>query len=262
MTLRRTPSSIWHDLRISTPEEADIEVMAYFCGATVKYRHLTSCAARIVGKGNKAIITVDQSSRPERQRFSVAHELGHWLHDRGEMVFNCHTADISPNRYKNYETDPEAAANRFAAELLMPSLLFREVATSLPITFETANQLARLFQVSETAAAVRLVELGSFPSIIVCHGIKGYKWSWRHPELPFSVRVRRLLSKHTEAYRLLRDPSYAPPGPSEVDADDWVDHATGGEYVVTEDSIRLDSRTTLSLIWWHDESALIAADDY
>lgn len=252
MSLRRTPYSIWTDLGITTPEEANIEVMAYFCGATVKYRPLKSCAARIVGKGNKAIISIDQDATPERQRFSIAHELGHWLKDRGAITFSCRAKDMNPKRYRDYETDPEAAANRFAVELLMPSLIFKPAAAGQPITFDAANRLKHQFGVSLTAAAIRLVELGSFPSMIVCHDIKGYKWSWRHPDLPPYVKVRRLQSKHTEAYRLLRDAAYSPQGPVEVDADDWVDHKTAADYVVTEDSVRSQSNTTLSLIWWRD----------
>ena len=69
---------------IDSPDDVDLEVMAFFCGARVKYRDLTSCAARIVGKDNRAIITVDRRTSFERQRFSIAHELGHWVQDRGQ----------------------------------------------------------------------------------------------------------------------------------------------------------------------------------
>ena len=45
-----TPEGLWQQMGIVSPDDVDIEVMAYFCGARVKYRELTSCAARIVGK--------------------------------------------------------------------------------------------------------------------------------------------------------------------------------------------------------------------
>ncbi|MCB0253940.1 MAG: ImmA/IrrE family metallo-endopeptidase [Anaerolineae bacterium] len=257
MIAHRTPESIWRAMGIDSPADADIEVIAYFCGATVKYRTLTNCAAQIVGRGNKAIISVDSRATEERQRFSVAHELGHWLRDRKTIVLSCRSSDLSPSRFRNFETDREAAANRFAVELLMPTLLFREAARNRSITMETALDLRRQFQVSRTAAAIRLIELGSFPSIVVCNGPQGYKWSWRHPELPLSVRVSRRLSKHTQAYRLLADANAVETGPMEVDADDWVDQKGSEDYVVTEDSVRLNPHTVLSLIWWHDEAPLL-----
>lgn len=257
MIPHRTPETIWRDMGITNPEDVDIEVIAYFCGATVKYRNLSSCAARIVGRGNKAIITVDKNTSKERQRFSIGHELGHWLQDRGEIALNCREAYLSPSRYRNFETDREAAANRFSVELLMPSMLFAEAAANKPITMATARKLADDFQVSLTASAIRLVELGSFPSIVVCNGPHGYKWSWRHPDLPLSVKVRRLLSKHTDAYSLISHLDATPSGPTEVDADDWVEHIIGDEYVVTEDSVRIGNQVVLSLIWWHNEYPLL-----
>lgn len=262
MNARRTPASIWRDMGIVSPAEADVEVIAYFCGATVKYRKLDGCAARIIGRGNKAVITVDERSSPERQRFSVAHELGHWFQDRGRASFNCGGAELGAGRYRNFETDREAAANKFAVELLMPAPLFREAARNKPVTLATARELSREFRVGLTAAAIRLVELGTYPSIVVCSDVRGYKWSWRHPDLPLSVRVRRLRSQNTSAYRLLMQTDSLEEGAVQIDAEDWVDHAKGGEYVVTEDSMRISENHVLSLVWWHDESPLDDSDSF
>ena len=40
---------------------------------------LTGCEANIIGRGDKAIITINSKSIPGRQRFSAGHELGHWM---------------------------------------------------------------------------------------------------------------------------------------------------------------------------------------
>jgi len=256
MRSSKTPESIWHDLGILDPAHADIEVMAYFCGATVEYRNLDGCAARIIGLGNRAIITVNKEDSVERQRFSIGHELGHWIRDRGKAFFQCVHGDLSPKNLKNYINDPEAAANHFAVELLMPKILFRESARNRPITMTTALGLKEDFRVSLTAAAIRLVQLGSYPSFVACHDEKGYLWSWRHENIPLSIRVRRLLSKNTAAYRLIFDPGYSEEGAIDVDADDWVEHERASEYVVKEDSMRIGHNKVLSLIWWHDESQI------
>lgn len=252
----RTAESIWRDMGISVPDEADIEVIAYFCGARVEYRPLTNCAARIIGKNNQAIITVDEASSTERQRFSVAHELGHWMGDRGDIAVSCRAAAMSSTRLQGVANDREAAANRFAVELLMPAHLFRQAALNKPVTMVTARSLADQFRVSLTAAALRLVELGSFPSIVVNSSPNGYQWSWRHPYLPRQIRVNRQLSKNTEAYRLAVSANPKPRGPTQVDAEDWVAHDGAEYYVVTEDSVRTGPQSVLSLIWWHDETAI------
>ncbi|MDM8181019.1 ImmA/IrrE family metallo-endopeptidase [Marinobacter salarius] len=245
---------------IDSPDDVDLEVMAFFCGARVKYRDLTSCAARIVGKDNRAIITVDRRTSFERQRFSIAHELGHWVQDRGQVSVSCRSADLTPFKLKNFQIDREAAANRFAVELLMPTYLFSKAAHDKTMTIESARVLAAQFRVSLTAAAIRLVELGSYPAIVVCSSKNGYQWSWRHPEIPLSIRVNRLISRHSVAQHLHSDAKFEPPGPTTVDADDWVSHTQVEDYVLTEDSVRIGRDSVLSLIWWHDEGPLISYD--
>ena len=256
MAVIKTPESIWNNLGISDPAQADIEVMAFFCGARVEYRQLDGCSARILGLGNRAIITVNKEDSIERQRFSIGHELGHWMKDRGKAFFQCKKGDLSPKRFSNFSTDPEAAANRFAVELLMPQALFSDSAKNRPITMSTARDLQKVFCVSLTAAALRLVQLGSYPSFIACHGKEGYLWSWRHDNIPLSIRVRRLLSKNTAAYRLIFEPGYHEEGPIDVDADDWVEHERASYYVVKEDSVRIGYEKVLTLIWLYDESLI------
>ncbi len=83
------PWDLITELGIRGPEEIAVEAIAEFCGATVVYDRLYGCEASIVGRGDRAIITVDRGSPRARQRFSAAHELGHWLLDRGEAGFAC-----------------------------------------------------------------------------------------------------------------------------------------------------------------------------
>src|SRR4051795_483327 len=62
----------------------------------------------------------------ERRRFSIAHEVGHFLLHAGERsdgVF-CRAADLRPDP-ESPERLREREANRFAAELLMPDGMVR-----------------------------------------------------------------------------------------------------------------------------------------
>ncbi|MED5603134.1 MAG: ImmA/IrrE family metallo-endopeptidase [Pseudomonadota bacterium] len=251
-----TPEGLWREMGILNPDDVDIEVMAYFCGARVKYRELTSFAARIVGKGSKAIITVDQGASLARQRFSIAHELGHWAQDRGQVSVSCRSKDLTPFKLNDHKHDREAAANRFAVELLMPAYLFKEAVRGMRATIANASTLAQQFRVSLTAAAIRLVELGGFPAIVVFSNEGRYRWSWRHPDIPLSIRVNRQISSNSVAHGLWIDASAVPPGPVTVDADEWVNHAGVEDYVVVEDSVRVGRGSVLSLVWWEDETPL------
>lgn len=91
-----------------------------------------------------------------RRRFTIAHELGHHVLEHGERPRDA----VQAFSLHNY--DPiEAAANRFAAELLMPEKavwhwVVEEGNTSL-------EQLAALFAVSQVAMRYRLKRLGHLP---------------------------------------------------------------------------------------------------
>ena len=96
---------------------------------------------RIVGTNRRAIITVDQDAPRPRQRFSVGHELGHWMHDRGTAAFACDAETVSGpwDELLNLE----ARANRYAANLLLPTKMFKPRAARRPMLFETFALLRR-----------------------------------------------------------------------------------------------------------------------
>ncbi len=101
-------------------------------------------------KKDRGVIGVNKGNKKVRQRFTIAHELGHFLlgHDidKDEAV-----VDIDSNRL----SDKEREANVFASHLLMPTEVVKEVQKH-----ETnLKKLAELFDVSEQAITIRLLEL-------------------------------------------------------------------------------------------------------
>ena len=85
------------------------------------------------------------------------------------------------------DDNPERRANRYAADLLLPRKLFEAEARTMPATFASVRVLAKTFETSMTASAIRLVELGSSPSMIVCTEVTGRKWFARSPLVPLSL---------------------------------------------------------------------------
>jgi Zn-dependent peptidase ImmA (M78 family) len=114
------PDALLRSLGISEPRDIDVEAIAYYVGLKIKKRCLNCCEAMITGKGNKGIISVNPGGMPQRERFSIAHELGHWAHHRGETVA-CRSTDIGKFSKTN---NVERAADQYAADLLMPWSMF------------------------------------------------------------------------------------------------------------------------------------------
>lgn len=243
-------------LGVTDPMEIDVEAIALTMGAKVKYRSLEGCAARITGTMEKAVITVDEGSRWRRRRFSVGHELGHWRYHRGQ-TFECKMVNIeSP---KEYDTlDPERQADRFSADLLMPAYLFRPVADSLKkMTMDGAEKLSEIFDVSLTTAAVRLLELGPAPAMLVCHGPQGRRWFRRHPDLPETFFPPKELDRETYAKDVM-DGKIDRSGARKVGADAWTDRYGASEFEVTEQTFRIGEDCILTMVWWHDEGQIEA----
>lgn len=98
----------------------------------------------------KYVITVNAKHHENRQRFTIAHELGHYALNHGSKE------DVL---YRDGNSDPdEIEANAFAAEILMPSAIIRHLIFERDIT--TVQELAHKLWVSEQAILYRLKNLG------------------------------------------------------------------------------------------------------
>lgn len=110
------------------------------------------------------------------QRFSVAHELGHYFLDgHPEKIFD--TTGIHRSRAGFASSDPyEREADCFASNLLMPARLVRPLLRTIPDSIRGVASLAKTCKTSLTATAIRVAELADTPIavIISSRGIVDY----------------------------------------------------------------------------------------
>jgi len=244
-------------LGIREPEDLDIEAIAEDRGATIRYRPLEGCEARLVGYRDRAVITVNSSSSRERQRFSAGHELGHWMRDRGQIAFQCEDRHFTREWSEN---NPETRANRFASDLLLPRFMFRPRARDLPITFAAVQELAAQFQMSLTATAIRLVEHGWLPCMLVCNTDEGRSWFVASSDVEGKLWPLACPGKTTVAAAL--QSGRVSKSPLDVKCSEWINHPRADRYWIKEDSLMLRNRTMLSLLWWEDEQQLLDQEAY
>lgn len=100
------------------------------------------------GVDGSADIYVDAGQPTTRQRFTIAHEIGHLLlHEPGRAY---------RDRFSSQDVDiAEIQANNFAANLLMPTWMLNAIASGRGVP-----QLADIFGVSPEAMRYRLQNLG------------------------------------------------------------------------------------------------------
>ena len=113
-----------------------------------------------------AVIVVNENHGRHRQRFTIAHEIGHAeLHDSETYLDGLATLRFRDGRSATGTNTEEREANGFAAALLMPAEWVRARFINLitgrrPMDEGTAiTQLADEFDVSEQAMHFRLVNL-------------------------------------------------------------------------------------------------------
>ena len=243
---------ILQELGITEPDEIDLDAIAFYVGARVRYRPLAGCEARIIGANDQAIITVKADSHPRRKRFSIAHELGHWHHHRGRCLV-CRAEDARPSN----TLSPERVADGFAADLLMPAYLFKPFARQhAKLTFNAVNSLAEIFNTSQTATAVRLVESDHAPALLVCHGPKGRKWFTRAPSVPQKWFPQETLDPESYAFDVIFGSKPNDTTPRKIGADAWFDRWDAERYEIHEQTYRTGTNEILTLILISDPAML------
>jgi Zn-dependent peptidase ImmA (M78 family) len=138
-----------------------IEDVANLLGLRISRAPSTEFSGLLLRKDGKALIGVNSSEAPVRQRFTIAHEIGHFvLHPQKDAFVdfrkNTGAGEVRPPR--------ERHADMFAAALLMPrkALLkdFRRLARDVD-TDNLTKTLSKRYSVSEDAMRFRLINLNA-----------------------------------------------------------------------------------------------------
>ena len=108
----------------------------------------------------KGIILYKSGARDERRRFTIGHELGHFLIPSHQGNKQCTVADLREHRRDNLHRRQEAEANRFAAGLLMPRDWFsRDLDRLGDANVIHVQRLARRYGTSLEATSNRYTDL-------------------------------------------------------------------------------------------------------
>ncbi|KAA9331156.1 ImmA/IrrE family metallo-endopeptidase [Adhaeribacter soli] len=166
-SIENLTTSILKDLNV-TKAPIDIVNIAIKKGVTIKPYDLgDGVSGVLVVDKDKSVIGYNPSEHVVRQRFTIAHELGHFIMhrsqaelfvDKEKVLFRNHASSTG-------EIKREREANNFAASILMPEyLIYKEINDRhIDSIDETAiKELAKVFNVSQQAMTIRLTKLNLF----------------------------------------------------------------------------------------------------
>jgi Zn-dependent peptidase ImmA (M78 family) len=164
----RAARKLLDDFGVSAPP-VPVEEIARQLGARLLFEHFGPDVSGILYRDEtNAVIGLNATHAKTRQRFTIAHEIGHLHLHEGRPMFVDRSVRID-RRDANAALglDPEEIdANNFAAALLMPQDMILTAVTQLsPIQGvagmeEMIRRLANRFDVSPQAMEYRLANLG------------------------------------------------------------------------------------------------------
>lgn len=248
---RKAARDVLKRFHIETPSAIDLETIAWFIGRLrIRTGGLSTSEGRLVATPDHGgVIRVAALTNLGRWRFTVAHEIGHFvLHQRSSIDHSLVRRDLTV--WTN--ASEEAEANYFAAELLMPGSMFADQCTGMP-SIARLNTLAEQFQTSLLATAFQYWEYTNEPvALVLSDGwsmqcFRPFKEGW--PRIRFgeihdhSAAGERLAGKSADSGRMVRTPAYA-----------WLqgfDNRPDSD--IREDSLYLDHYDRTITLLWIDE---------
>lgn len=219
-----------HELLPELPQNVPLELLcSHLDIASIKEIETSGFEAALVMDALKAsgAILVAAGRWPERKRFSIAHELGHFLipshKPDSDRPFQCslddlHLADpMSRDRHRRIE----AEANRFAAGLLMPPAKIRSLSRQADVNLQSIIAMARGFGVSKEAMARSWIGEQSEPVAIIVARNGKIERQYRHEDFPWLPRGKGgPLPMHSLALETALPGSYS--DVEEIEPDTWL----------------------------------------
>lgn len=196
-------------LRIVTPEDLLLlEKIVLARGAVVVHEPLQGREARLLAiPGNRPIITVSSGvTYLPRQRFSIAHELGHLEMHRNQLhSISCDADSITPLSFS--KPDIEVEANQFASSFLLPERFVRQIFEKQDPSFHVIQEVADRFTISLSAAGSRYMNFLDEPAAFVIskHGrILRFVPTDAFLKSDLFIRVNEGVERDSVAEKLLR----------------------------------------------------------
>lgn len=245
-------AKLWTLYGFKSPKDLILEDLAMAMNIFVVDARLDSAAARLVRKGDYGLIRVSDGLRISGQRrFAIAHEIGHFvMHKKVSQLLACTDSDMRASyRSSAYEIE----ASIFAGALLMPRELFQgRIAGTVPTT-QVIKDLAREFDTSLMATALRFVETSKDYCAFVVSENNKIRW-WRASDSFGNHNLwmdsKSALPRHSAAAAYFRD-GEVEEEPIEVDLKDWFGQMDDIDAdFVFEQAIPLpEFDQVISLIW-------------
>jgi Zn-dependent peptidase ImmA (M78 family) len=198
----------------------------------------------------RRVIFVNGGHSPERQRFTILHEVGHIVLG----VVSSHSIKTKTRDLVSYRKKPkeEIICDVFAAEMLLPEPFFRKDVANATVAFDSIEKLAVNYEASLTSTGSRFAVLNEEPCAFILAEDKKVRYvsysramrdrkSWISVGLPIpqgTLTAGKLKGARDE-------------GPAEIEAYRWLEtEKSDGRYLFEDVRLLEQWNQSLTLIWF------------
>lgn len=249
---RSQAQSLLDKFGVESVEHVRIDAFAQRLGVELVETEIEGALAHlIVGPDGATIVLPQRETDPAERRWSIAHELGHFVLRHPAMP----AGELCRPRLRRRRRDRrhyEDEANGFAASLLIPDRILAEFCDARPMTLDVPMRLAAVCGVPWSASALRLTEVTWRVCAIVIseNGVMRTIW----PSLPFLLLCAGRIWGDDQvrpgslAHRFFETGEPCGP-PALVPASAWLSRV-GPELQLQEHSVAFPSRDIVVTMLW------------
>lgn len=173
---------------------------------------------------SSGVIFYKESSPLGRQRFTIGHELGHYLLLHHGPEQSCTPNDIKFGSSSDSLKALESEANQFSQLLLMPDVLISRAINSSTLSMELLKSISDNFEMSFEAIANKCSSLSNTPFALIYSKDGVVRYFWRDRErFPYwsPLKAKSLMPPSSQAISLSQ-PEETISCSVEVDPTEWI----------------------------------------
>ena len=232
-------------------DKPDVQALCRLLGLRVREKKFHSFAGILIRREHAAsgIIGVNAAYDDVYKRFTVAHEIGHFLIPSDQKPeTRCKAGLIEC--FSSKLDSPEIAANEFAAELVLPRKIAEKHFDLNRPSLSQIAQVAREFDTDLVVATQRYLVLTNQPCAMVWSERGRAAWSCATSSLPFELALGYLPATASMAGRLFAGKQVSA-GMQEMGSHLWFDTSSAARIgSVFEESVAFPgTHNVLSLVW-------------
>lgn len=150
------------------------------------YDSFEGCLVKTKNTEKWTILLNSEVENKRRQRFTYAHELGHFMCHRN--IRDCF--EDSNETLNDFKDEVENEANLFASWLLMPANLLRDEFSDIGWKTASLCEIGNRFECSLQASALRFVGVSSKPAAFIVSRDGMVIWGCKSKSAPFMSAYR------------------------------------------------------------------------